>query len=367
MRVSRLDGDTGIEVVEWLMHAVDRTLAIGERASELMRSYCRSASPRAYELWYVYVTGLKPQLNGAVKRVVAERQILSGDDVEAIYDAHLSNERLEAGTDKAGSGLLMEMEQVMGLIEAALGSTAQYGASLAALSGDLSGAVERNALRDIVEALIGATRDVATSNKALEHRLRESHSEIESLRNILDEVRLESLIDPLTGIANRKHFEATLTGAVATALREGSALTLTVIDIDEFKRFNDSYGHLTGDQVLRLVGAAMRENVEGISTLARFGGEEFAIILPRSEPSVARVCAEKIRRNVMGRELLKRSTGESLGRVTVSLGIAALRPDDTATSLLERADLCMYRAKRNGRNQIVTDQEHDIDAIPTAA
>ncbi|WP_375458385.1 GGDEF domain-containing protein [uncultured Enterovirga sp.] len=325
-----------------------------------MGAYSRSASPCAYELWYTYVTCLKPALNEAVKRLVALQERLSGDDVDRLYEAHFGTDRLARGTEQAGSGLLLEMDQVMGLIEAALGSSAQYGASLEVLSGDLQHPMEHSRLREVVGSLVQATRDISDSNRILETRLRESKGEIDGLRRLLDQVRQESLTDPLTGIANRKHFEASLTESVARAHAEGSALTLIVIDIDEFKRFNDLYGHLTGDQVLRLVSGAMRENVEPGSVLARFGGEEFGIILPGTEQPSAHACAERIRRNVMSRELLKRSTGESLGRVTVSLGIAVMGLKDTAVSLLERADRLMYRAKQAGRNRTVVEDALDL-------
>ncbi|MFL5112382.1 MAG: GGDEF domain-containing protein, partial [Microvirga sp.] len=118
------------------------------------------------------------------------------------------------------------------------------------------------------------------------------------------------------------------------------------------------YGHLTGDQVLKLVGMTMREAVKSKATLARFGGEEFAIILPETTMQPARALADTIRQSVMSRELVKRSTGESLGKVTISAGVAVLREGDTAVSLLERADQCMYMGKRMGRNRTVTDHEY---------
>ena len=341
------------------MNAVDRTLSIGDRASELMRAYSRSATPRCYELWYTYVTGLIPDLNEAVKRLVVGQGRLSPDDVDDIWSAYVSTDRLSAASDRTGGGLLIEIDQVMSLIEAAVGSTASYGASLATLSDDLSNTGERHRARDIVQALVQATRDVAASNRTLETKLRSSHGEIRALMQALDDVRAETLVDPLTGIANRKHFETVLATSVPRAHRTAEPLMLVVIDIDDFKRFNDSYGHLTGDQVLRLVSAAMRENVGGESTLARFGGEEFAILLPSASPSATLACAETIRRNVMGRELLKRSTGESLGRVTISLGVASLLPGDTPATFLDRADTCMYRAKRTGRNRSVCDWDSE--------
>jgi diguanylate cyclase len=349
------------------MDSGHRTFSIGERAVELMRTYCDSASPHSYEIWFTYVTGFRPQLNDAVKRLVERDGKLSESDVDTLYEAHVSSDRLPAQAARAGSDMLTEIDQVMEMIDVALGSTAQYGASLEAISADLADVDERKGLRDILATLVKATQDVAATNRSLETRLKDSRGEIDSLRETLETVRLESLIDPLTGIANRRHFESTLMSAVEEAGTSGEPLALIVIDIDEFKRFNDTYGHLTGDQVLRLVGAAMRENVDGSATLARFGGEEFGIILPRTTREKATACAETIRANVMGRELLKRSTGESLGRVTISLGVAMLRPTEPAASLIERADHCMYRAKRAGRNRTMTDLDEARSALDAAA
>lgn len=349
------------------MNSVDRTFSIGERAVDLMRSYSRSATPRSYEVWFTYVTGLKPQLNDALKRLVALRDKLTEDEIDSLHETYLQTEKLAAQANRVGTGMVVEIEQVMGIVDLALGSTARYGESLQAISDDLSRPVERNGLRDILESLVIATRDVASTNRCLETRLKDSRTEIENLRQALEAVRLETLIDPLTQLANRKHFESTLMTLVESARADLAPLSLIVIDIDNFKRFNDVYGHLTGDQVLRLVGAAMRENVDDGATLARFGGEEFGIILPCATTNDAFTCAEKIRQNVMGRELLKRSTGESLGRVTISIGIAGLTARDSATSLLERADLCMYAAKQMGRNRTVTDHDAPEARVAPAA
>lgn len=339
------------------MDAVDGSKSIGDRATELMRAYAQSFAPRSYELWYTYVSGRNAALSEAVKRLIGSQGSLSAEDVEALYAEHLANDRLAEASERSGSGLLVEMERILSMIGSALGSTERYGASLEALRGDLSGPLEPGRMRDVLETLITATREVAESNGALESRLKESQGEIQSLRERLEEVRIETLTDALTGLANRRHFEAVLANRVGQAHNEGSPLTLVMADIDEFKCFNDLHGHLTGDQVLRLVSAAMREVVQDGATLARFGGEEFSIVLPATASAKGLTQAEAIRRSVMARELIKRSTGESLGRVTVSLGVASLRPGDTPISLTERADRCMYRAKRGGRNRTVTDQE----------
>ena len=137
-------------------------------------------------------------------------------------------------------------------------------------------------------------------------------------------------------------------------------------DIDHFKNFNDTWGHLTGDQVLRLVAMSMKQNVKGQDIAARYGGEEFAVILPNTVLRSALTVADHIRRAVMSKELMKRSTGQNLGRVTISLGCATARKGDTVQSLIARADACLYAAKRNGRNRVIceTDPEFAAAAEP---
>jgi diguanylate cyclase len=127
-----------------------------------------------------------------------------------------------------------------------------------------------------------------------------------------------------------------------------------------------SPGHLTGDQVLRLVAMSVKHNVKGKDTAARYGGEEFAVILPNTTLRAAVTVAEHIRRAVMAKELMKRSTGENLGRMTISIGVATLRKADSRQSLIERADMCLYAAKRHGRNRVICETDPEVATDSTA-
>ena len=158
------------------------------------------------------------------------------------------------------------------------------------------------------------------NNHALEQRLNASKEEINQLQENLEVVRNESLTDPLTSLSNRKHFDESLAQAIADSVERSEPLSLVMTDIDHFKSFNDTWGHLTGDQVLRLVAMSMKQNVKGQDIAARYGGEEFAVILPNTVLRSALTVADHIRRAVMSKELMKRSTGQNLGRVTISLG-----------------------------------------------
>jgi diguanylate cyclase len=347
---------------------IDRSFFIGQRALELMKTYGSSADPRSYEVWYTYVSGHKPALNEAIKKITAEHGSLSTSHIDKLYDEHLAAQRAARDTEKASIFMLGEIEQVMEMIDTALGSTAKYGESLQAFSDDLTGPVDRNRVRDLIATVVRATHQVTDTNQQLEARLKETRGEIETLRETLECVRVEAVTDPVTGISNRKHFQDMLHKSAEISDAQRAPLTLIVIDIDHFKRFNDLYGHLTGDQVLRLVSMTMREQVKSKATLARFGGEEFGIILPDTGLPAARAIAEAIRQSVLNRELVKRSTGESLGKITISVGVATLRHGEGGTSLLDRADQCMYVAKRTGRNRTVTDEDHsDQDRLSNVA
>jgi diguanylate cyclase len=251
------------------------------------------------------------------------------------------------------------------MIGAAAGTASHYTENLANVSQLLNNAKDNAGLRTIVESLVQTTKEVEQNNKALEARLSASKAEISELQENLEAVRNESLTDPLTSLANRKSFDEALARALAAARTKGEPIVLMLTDIDHFKKFNDNWGHLTGDQVLRLVAGAVKQNVKAQDIAARYGGEEFAIVLPNTVLRSAITVAEHIRRAVMTKELMKRSTGEHLGRVTISIGVAALRPNDTPQSLIERADMCLYAAKRSGRNRVISQDDQEAGAAPS--
>jgi diguanylate cyclase len=251
---------------------------------------------------------------------------------------------------------------VTALIDEALGSTTSYGQNLAGASEQLAAASDQASVRSVVESLIKSTREMQDHNRSLEERLAASKVEINNLQHSLEAIRAESLTDPLTSLGNRKYFDRALLEAVGGARERGEPLSLIMFDIDYFKSFNDNYGHLTGDQVLRLVAMALKQNIKGQDITARYGGEEFAVVLPNTVLRQALTVADHIRRAVMSKELKKKSTGEILGRVTISAGVSMLSTSDDADTLIERADACLYAAKRSGRNRVICEVDPEYSA-----
>nr|WP_210313218.1 GGDEF domain-containing protein [Rhodopseudomonas rhenobacensis] len=334
-------------------------MAYAEVALRQIRSLRQEAVPRNYEVWYIYATGHNPPLNKIINETLDRNGRLTDADIEQIYDAYLSYGRATDRIDKIGARVVSEIEDVMTLITDALGLTASFGDNLNGANQKLSLATDRDQINTVVERLVASTREMQQANSALENRLMTSKLEINNLQHNLEAIRAESLTDPLTGLSNRKHFDRAVDDAVRCAAASRQPLALLMIDIDHFKTFNDTYGHLTGDQVLRLVGLSLKQSINGQDIMARYGGEEFAVVLPNTTLLQAIAVAENIRQTVTSKELKKKSTGEILGRVTISVGVSTLRADDDTDALIERADTCLYAAKRNGRNRVVCEVDRD--------
>jgi diguanylate cyclase len=345
-----------------LLDEHERTMAFAEVALGQIRSLRQTAVPRNYEIWYVYATGYNAPLNKIINETLARNGKLSEADLEQIYETYLSHIKTSDRIDKVGARVIGEIDDVMTLISDALGMSASYDESLSGASEKLASAKNREQLKPIIEQLVKSTHEMRETNRALESRLTLSKTEISNLQHSLEAIRAESLTDPLTGLGNRKYFDRSIEMAVQTAIANGEPLSLLMFDIDHFKSFNDSYGHLTGDQVLRLVGMSLKQTIKGKDITARYGGEEFAVVLPNTGLRQALTVADHIRRAVMAKELKKKSTGEILGRVTISVGVSLLKPGDDTDSLIERADACLYAAKRAGRNRVVCEVDPEFAA-----
>jgi diguanylate cyclase len=333
----------------------ERTIGIAEAAIERIRALRVPANPQNFEIWFTYTSGQNAELNSAINMILNAAGTVTAAQLEELYLRHFSAARIGERIDKVGTQIAGEIEQVMAMIEASIGNADNYSKSLAGATANIANEGDREQIRVIVESLVSATREVESKNADMQQRLRDSRQEIRELQENLEVVRTESLTDPLTTLSNRKFFDNAIERLVKEATATNEPLSVILTDIDNFKKFNDTYGHLTGDQVLRLVAVSLKHNVKGQDIAARYGGEEFAVVLPKTPLTQAVTVADHIRRAVQSKELMRRSTGETLGKVTISLGVSTWRKGDDVASILERADACLYAAKDAGRNCVIAE------------
>lgn len=333
---------------------------LADRVVAAMRQHGSPCYPRSFEVWYAHLSGEMPSVSMAMEAVIAGSDgTVGAADIDNIYERFIGTDRLARQAERTSLQVLGEIDGLMDLVDKALGSSKLYHGRLTAMSEEVPPSNDRQKLREWVEALVLSTREEVTRKAQLEIQLKNSSREIRNLREALEATRAEALTDPLTGLANRRHFEDMLQKSIDEATLRREPFALVMADIDFFKKFNDSHGHLTGDQVLRLVARTMRDKFKDKAVITRFGGEEFAIILPDADLIAGKFGAETVRQALLTRELVKRSTNENLGRITISLGVAVYHRGDTAGSLVDRADQALIQAKRDGRNRTVTEDALD--------
>jgi diguanylate cyclase len=214
-------------------------------------------------------------------------------------------------------------------------------------------------IKEIVLALIEDNRDMRDRLYNVRNQLEESRLQVMQLQTNLERAEEAGLRDVVTAIGNRRFFDACFTEEVEKAQRLGDNICLALADVDRFKDVNDRFGHLVGDRLLRLFANILVQNVRGQDKVARFGGEEFALIFPGARLADAVTAAERIRGVLESKQWTIEPSGERVGKVTASFGVAKLRPDESANDLLERADERLYEAKSRGRNCVVADGEAD--------
>ncbi|WP_017877483.1 GGDEF domain-containing protein [Janthinobacterium sp. CG3] len=202
--------------------------------------------------------------------------------------------------------------------------------------------------RDTMWSLIHASHAISRNMLVmLSSRVRQGNEAVRDGMHRQNEFESMALVDGLTGLHNRRWLEQAFRRKVESSLQEGKPLSVLMIDIDHFKRVNDTYGHLSGDRSLRAVALALNDNLRPGDLLARYGGEEFAVLLPDTAGPQTALVAERLRLAVAEPAA---APGALPHRLSISLGDTQLRAGDTLESLLERADCALYMAKTAGRN-----------------
>ncbi|MFM7273390.1 MAG: GGDEF domain-containing protein, partial [Gammaproteobacteria bacterium] len=297
--------------------------------------------PLNYALWYGYVSGRDPALIQTVEASLAGEDSYSRELVEKLVYRHVLRPRsadAEAANDTA-IGILVEL---LSRIGASSEGAERYGRALEEGLATLRGTQDTVQIRDTLENLLEQTREARGQQARFEAELCSAQREIETLRSELARAEELSRVDPLTGIGNRRHVEE----AAARLLLPGASVALLLLDVDHFKRVNDTWGHAVGDAVLQRVAGILRRHACEVIEVARVGGEEFALLVPGQREGLEPVrVAERIRREIAGIHLSDPASGAVLPPLSASLGVALRRDDEDADSMYRRADTALYAAK----------------------
>lgn len=320
---------------------------LAKRAMDLMSKYRVPPSPDNFSIWFRYAARSSAHLNKTIDVLIGNKRAFdepTNRDLVRIYllgdqQADLS-ERIQKLVHSARDLLTSAIDDQKAQIK-----------TLHDVSTRAGQADPKSLIASLLEELLKAT----SRAKTLEIGFNNTSQELDKMKETLARSDQSAKTDPLTGLANRRGLEEKLHAAQINAMERGDALSILLIDIDHFKRFNDAYGHQVGDQVLRLTAGMFRQQLRDCDFAARYGGEELMGVLEDADLKATQVIAERIRVAVSERRMRKRSTGEDLGAITVSIGVAEFQPGESINDLIERADRALYHAKHAGRNQTATE------------
>jgi diguanylate cyclase len=330
----------------------DHATAMAERAHQLMAQHGVAPTPNNFAVWFNYSCNATPALKRTIDILIAGKRRFDVATNRELFSTYLA-----AGPAGGTGGDVPErLKSVMAEAQRFVSQAIADNHTQIRAIGDVAEQVESGIdPRPLVECLMDELAKAAARASKLEINLSETSRELVTIRESLNKAEQRANTDTLTGLPNRRALDEFLRASQAAAMETGEPLSVLLIDIDRFKRFNDNFGHGVGDQVLRLMAGALRDGIGEKDLPARYGGEELIAVLPGTELAACEAIAQRIRRSVAKRQITRRSTGDILPGMTVSVGVAQFRPGESMAQLLERCDGALYLAKRTGRNRVVTE------------
>ncbi len=309
-------------------------------------------TPVNYALIYYYVSGEDVELNNRLDEMFADATNWSEQHASDLFSQYVCP-FTGGGNQALEQELLLVVAQILGMVVDLTGKSALSSDALELHLEQLAASKKPEQVLGIAASIIAETRHFVSEAKKFESSLRQTTEEIEQLKDKLDNARKQATIDSLTSLHNRRGFDKALKEAIETHKIGQHDFCLLILDIDHFKAVNDNHGHLVGDKVLIGIAKQLLNQMRGNDYLSRFGGEEFAILLLGTPLTSAFTVAEKLRRTVGLLRLKHTATGQKIGKVTISIGVACYRPDEDGESLIQRCDQALYRAKSLGRDRSV--------------
>lgn len=331
-----------------------QAFAIAKEALKHVGTFQTPPTPQIYELWYRYVEGTNLDLNKELGRAIDSEDV-SEQRIADIRQRYFLPEMDAELQRRASERLANEVEQLQTTLRTQFDAGQELQDALVSAGTELTqDETSPEMLSECITAVLLSNEAMQTQLTRTNQRLEVSEAQLQDLRQELLRSQKAMLTDSLTQIGNRRLFESAVESIIARARVEPDSDGLTaliLIDLDEFKRVNDGFGHGAGDDLLIYVGGELQRRT-GEGTVARIGGDEFAILSHVASAAEASDLGNEFRQHFAQQSLLLNRTGQELGKVTLSIGIALLRHDDNRESWYNRADQLLYASKHLGGNHV---------------
>jgi diguanylate cyclase len=338
-------------------------------ALPLMSKFNIPVTPRNYAVWYEYAAGSNVVLNQKINHLINSGAPINNEFVSALYAEYIDTNHELNQLEKAQKIFAVLHESLTNVLNVAVGKTTEYGITLDQYNNRIKADLDLEQLQFLINDMAVSTKIMLKNNHELMEDLHKTRNEVTALQEQLHIAKKQAKTDTLTELANRKAFFDELDELEQKGVLKTGGHSLLMLDIDNFKTVNDSYGHLFGDKVIKTVAKVLKNNTKGKDLPARFGGEEFIAFLPDTNRAGALVVAEMIRKTIAGARIVNPRNNQVISTVTVSIGITEFMPGDNIETVIARADDALYCAKNAGRNQtaFADSSQLPIDRKPIAA
>ncbi len=318
--------------------------------------YNLPANPVNYTVWYEYVSGKNMKLKKAIDTSLDAARHISADNVETLYQKYVADgDRIVIS--KLLTKIALMLKDITGHVLETEGDLAGHGQNLGDLADQINEAHDYNEIKGIVDQMLLETKELVDSGKRLQTRMKISSEDLKQLQQELEKSQQEAQTDILTSLLNKRGFEKRFELERIRAKQNETPFSIIMVDIDHFKKVNDTFGHLVGDSLLKSIANMLKSHLRKNDIASRYGGEEFLILLPETGIEGAKAAAQKIRDTLATKEWKLKETGEPMGRITISMGIALYKLNEPEEALIKRADDALYLAKNRGRDRIITQEE----------
>jgi diguanylate cyclase len=326
----------------------EESAEILRRALQLMSPHPAGYHPLSYAVWYEHAADLNPPLTQELDKLLACASTLTDTEICRLHALHIAARDVEMFELAQ-----RELRELIGRTEqdtAAAEGTLQSFTETLAHTTDRLAEPDPQSVRTLLHDLLVQASHVQSTLRGLHAQLAKQREEVAGVIERLERAQTEPLRDPLTGLENLAGFRRAFDGQDDPA--DFSAVVLLAVDIDYFKRINDTHGHVIGDKVLMKVAKILREQLGGEDVAARVGGDEFVVLLRGKALGAAAALAERIRSATQRSLIVHPDGAQFAGEVTLSIGVASGRGGDSLETLRHRADAALYDAKAAGRNRV---------------
>ncbi|WP_375748874.1 GGDEF domain-containing protein [Vibrio sp. HN007] len=311
-------------------------------------------TPTNYALWYTYVDQTQPALNEELDGIIDEYGLCLPSHNETLYKRYIASQT-EADVQELKSNLEILINEVFQSMKDTMEDTSSF-ESMINKSFETLENIDREGITfdevmGMLKDFVAETREIRESTHNFNSQLNTASKEIANLKKQLEEVQKDALYDSLSSLLNRGAFDKDIASFCNT--EESQPLCLILVDIDRFKDLNDKYGHVFGDMVIKAIARRLQINCRDGIAAYRYGGEEFALLVPNKSLRIARQFAEQVRRSIEKITVKDKRTGEAVGNISASFGVAEYKPGESPISLIDNADQQLYKAKSLGRNRVL--------------